>query len=187
MSADSALIEARLRRVEEHVAFENQHDLDGVMGTFSPAARYEDTPWGERHNGLKAVRGYYETLVAAMPDLEIEIQDRYPAGQLVILECVIKGTHLGAWRGLPPTGRRLEFPLCAIYTFDDGDLLAGERIYYDRATVLRQLGVLHDPGSMAGRISTAITHPVTLAKAITRPLRAKARQRGGRTERTTRG
>lgn len=44
--------------------------------------------------------------------------------------------------------------------------LAGERIYYDRATVLRQLGVLHEPDTVAGRVSTAITHPVTLGKAL---------------------
>jgi hypothetical protein len=31
-----------------------------------------------------------------------------------------------------------EFPLCSIFTFDDGDRLARERIYYDRANVLRQ-------------------------------------------------
>jgi hypothetical protein len=39
----------------------------------------------------------------------------------------------------------VQFPLCGIYTFDDEDRLAGEKIYYDRATVLRQLGVFHEP------------------------------------------
>jgi hypothetical protein len=92
---------------------------------------------------------------------------------VIVLECVISGTHLGAWRGLPPTGRRLEFPLCAVYTFDDRERLAGERIYYDRAMVLRQLGVLHEPDTLAGRLATAITHPVTLGKAVA----AQARRR----------
>jgi len=27
------------------------------------------------------------------------------------------------------TGRRLEFPLCGVYTFDEDGKLAGERIY----------------------------------------------------------
>jgi len=57
------------------------------------------------------------------------------------VEVVIRGTHLGGWRGLPPTGRGVEFPLCGVYTFDANDRLAGEKIYYDRGTVLRQLGV----------------------------------------------
>ena len=86
----------------------------------------------------------------------------------VILEVVIRGTHSGAWRGLPATGRRLEFPLCGVYTFDADDRLAGERIYYDRATVLRQLGVFHEPSSGLGRVMTALTHPVTIAGAYFR-------------------
>ena len=64
------------------------------------------------------------------------------AAQTVIVEVMIRGTQLGGWRGLPATGRRVEFPLCGVYTFDANDRLAGEKIYYDRGTVLRQLGVL---------------------------------------------
>ena len=30
------------------------------------------------------------------------------------------------WRGLPPTGRHLEFPLCAIFTFDANDRMRTE-------------------------------------------------------------
>jgi hypothetical protein len=35
-----------------------------------------------------------------------------------VLEVTIRGTHLGPWRGLPATARRMEFPLCAVYAFD---------------------------------------------------------------------
>jgi steroid delta-isomerase-like uncharacterized protein len=173
MPSDEALRRARLELVEEHVAFENRHDLDGVISTFGDAPQYEDTAWGERHSGRAAVRGHYEALMAAAPDLHIDIRRRHAADEVIVLECVISGTHLGAWRGLPPTGRRLEFPLCAVYTFDDRERLAGERIYYDRAMVLRQLGVLHEPDTLAGRLATAITHPVTLGKAVA----AQARRR----------
>ena len=47
----------------------------------------------------------------------------------------IRGTHLGDWRGLPATGRRVEFALCGVYTFDAQDRLAEEKIYYARGTV----------------------------------------------------
>jgi len=72
--------------------------------------------------------------------------------------------------GLPATGRRVELPLCGIYTFDADDRLAGERIYYDRGTVLRQLGVFHEPVSGVGRICTLATHPLTIARAYARKL-----------------
>ena len=69
---------------------------------------------------------------------------------------------------LPPTGRRVELPLCGIFTFDDEDRISGERAYYDRATLLRQLGVFHEPDSVMGRISTVVLHPFTMARALGR-------------------
>jgi hypothetical protein len=29
------------------IRLENDHDLQGVLGTFGDAARYDDEPWGE--------------------------------------------------------------------------------------------------------------------------------------------
>jgi hypothetical protein len=95
------------------------------------------------------------------------------------MEVMIRGTHLGAWRGLPATGRRVEFPLCGVYTFDSDDRLAGERIYYDRGTVLRQLGVFHEPQSFLGQISILATHPSTLARAFFAAVRAFWESRDG--------
>jgi hypothetical protein len=46
---------------------------------------------------------------------------------VVVLEVIISGHHLGAWRGLPPTGRPVRFPLCGIFTFDSENRLAGEK------------------------------------------------------------
>jgi steroid delta-isomerase-like uncharacterized protein len=106
--------------------------------------------------------------MAALPDLEIDVQKSYATEDAVIMEVMIRGTHLGAWRGLPATGRRVEIPLCGIYTFDARDRLAGERIYYDRGTVLRQLGVFHEPESMLGKICTLATHPITVFRALAR-------------------
>jgi len=86
---------------------------------------------------------------------------------------MIRGTQLGEWCGLPATGRRVEIPLCGVYTFDSDDHLAGEKIYYDRATVLRQLGVFHDPQSVLGKLCTLATHPVTMAHALARKIISK--------------
>ena len=122
-----------------------RHDLEGVLRTFGATARYDDEPWHEHYDGIDGVRRFYSRLIAALPDLNIEILRQHFADEAVILEVIIRGTHLGAWKGLPATGRRLAIPLCGFYTFTADDRLAGERIYYDRATVLQQLGVLHDP------------------------------------------
>src|SRR5258706_2154438 len=159
---------ARISIVEQHIRLENEHDLEGVLGTFGETARYDDEPWNEHYNGRDGVRQFYEQLMKALPDLEIVVQRRHVAEDAVVVEVRIRGTHLGGWRGLPPTGRQVDVPLCGIYTFDADDRLAGEKIYYDRGTVLRQLGVFHEPPSVLGQISILVTHPVTIVRALAR-------------------
>ena len=166
-------LSARTALVEQHVGLENAHDLDGVLGTFGDAAHYDDEAWGEHYSGLNGVREFYSQLMKALPDLEIKVVRRHVTEEAIVLEVLIRGTQLGPWRGLPATGRKVEIPLCGVYTFDEHDRLAGERIYYDRASVLRQLGVFHEPQRILGRISTLLTHPVTILSAVGRKMVGK--------------
>ncbi len=167
---DTARLQARLVIVEEHVKCENRHDLGGLMATFGADARYDDEPWRDHRLGPDAVRAYYSELLTSLPDLAIDIRERHVAADAIVLEVTIRGTHLGVWRGgLPATGRRLDFALCGIFTFDAEDRLAGERIYYDRGTVMRQLGLFHEPDGALGRVATALSHPLTIARALLRP------------------
>lgn len=173
--SDGEKLDGRIQLVEEHVQAENAHDLDRIMTTFGEQARYEDQPWDEHYEGPGGVRAYYTRLLAALPDLHIGVARRHVTHDHVILEVTITGTHRGTWRGLPATGRRVRIPLCAVYTFDDVGKLAGERIYYDRAAILAQIGLFHEPSTALGRTLTALTHPVTVlgayASAVVRRMR----------------
>lgn len=164
---------ARRALVREHIRCENAHDLDGVLKTFGNSATYDDEPWNEHHQGRDSVRGYYQDLLRSVPDLHIDVLNEHVGEDAIVVEVVIRGTHQGAWRGLPATGHAVAIPLCGIYTFDDDNRLAGERIYYDRATVLRQLGVFHEPQTAIGMLATVITHPVTIARTVLRKLKSK--------------
>jgi steroid delta-isomerase-like uncharacterized protein len=113
---DSERRSRRLQLVDEHVRLENQHDLDGIMTTFGAAPRYDDEPWDAHYAGRDGVRLFYSELLRAMPDLQIDVQRRHVGEATIILEVIIRGQHLGAWRGLPPTGRHIRFPLCGVYT-----------------------------------------------------------------------
>ena len=171
---DPERLKARVGLVEEHVRCENRHDLDAVMATFGTTARYDDEPWADHRSGRDGVRSYYTDLMCALPDLAIEVRHRHVASDSIVLEVIIRGTHLGQWRGLPATGRRVEFPLCAVYTFDADDRLAGERIYYDRRVVLHQVGLFHEPLRGLGRLVTVLSPPVTIARTyLRRPARAR--------------
>jgi len=167
-SLEPTALEARTMLVDKHIRSENHHDLEAVMATFGDEARYDDEPWADHRIGRDAVRLYYTELMRALPDLTIEVTRRHLAIESLIVEVTIRGTHLGPWRGLPATGRALEFPLCGIYEFDSNDRLAAERIYYDRGAVLGQLGLFNEPDRGFGRVVTALGHPITIARAYLR-------------------
>jgi steroid delta-isomerase-like uncharacterized protein len=149
---------------------ENEHDFDATIATFAHP-RYEIVPTGEVFDGEHAVRRYYAETRAAFPDQRNELIALRHTDDGVVVEFDLLGTHRGRVRSLAPTGRSFRCRMTAFFTFD-GEHIACERVYFDQATILRQLGLAHDPSSLAGRISLLVSHPLTIGRAL---LRAGAR------------
>ena len=93
---------------------------------------------GEADNGEDAVRGYYAVSRAAFPDQRNEVVALHHADDVVAVEFDLLGTHLGPLRALPPTGRSFRCRMTAFFIFDGSGLIC-ERVYFDTATILRQL------------------------------------------------
>jgi predicted ester cyclase len=53
-----------------------------------------------------AAQRWIASFRASFPDMRMEIRDLIVAGEKVVGHFVCSGTHLGPWRGYPPTGRR---------------------------------------------------------------------------------
>lgn len=171
-----AKAELRARReavVREHMDSENRHDFDATIDTFEHP-RYELIATGDVHDGEAEVRAYFDETRTAFPDQTNEPLAFHHAENAVIVEFILRGTHEGPLRGLPPTGRSFECRMTAFFLFPEGgDRIVGERVYFDQATIMRQLGVAHDPASVAGRVTTAISHPVTIGGAVVNRLRRR--------------
>jgi steroid delta-isomerase-like uncharacterized protein len=165
------LRERREAIVREHMASENVHDFDTTIGTFGHP-RYELIATGEVYDGEAAVRGYYAESRTAFPDQRNEVLELHHADDTVVVEFLLLGTHLGPLRALPPTGRSFACRMTALFVFD-GDRLVNERVYFDQATILRQLGLAHDPSSLLGRISIVLGHPLTVGRALLAARRAR--------------
>jgi steroid delta-isomerase-like uncharacterized protein len=171
--AAQALRARREAIVREHMASENVHDFDTTIATFQHP-RYELIATGEIYDGEDAVRGYYAESRTAFPDQRNEIVALHHADDAVVVEFELLGTHLGPLRALPPTGRSFRCRMTALFVFD-GDRLVGERVYFDQATILRQLGLAHDPTSLIGRLALVLNHPRTIARAALRARRQQSR------------
>ena len=142
MDSASGLRERREAVVREHMESENRHEFDVTLRTFS-RPRYEIVPTGETFDGAEEVSRYYETSRAAFPDQRNEVRALHHSDDAVIVEFDLLGTHRGPLRGIPATGREFRCPMVAFFFFE-GDRIRCERVYFDAATILRQLGILPD-------------------------------------------
>jgi steroid delta-isomerase-like uncharacterized protein len=161
-----ALKQKREAIVREHMESENRHEFDVTMATFDHP-RYEIIATGDVHDGKAEVAAYFKETREAFPDQRNELIALHHADDAVIVEFDLKGTHNGSFRGLPPTGRSFTCRMVAIFVFED-DRLVCERVYFDSATILRQLGIAHDPLTFRGRVATVLNHPVTIARGLAR-------------------
>ena len=172
MSPEKDIRAARERLVREHMESENVHEYNVTIGTFHHP-RYELIGTGDVFDGEEEVRAYFAESRTAFPDQRNEPIAFHHADEALIAEFWLRGTHLGSFRGLPPTGRSFECRMAAFFVFGgpDNTELDCERVYFDAATILRQLGVAHDPNTLTGRIATVFNHPLTIGGALLRRLR----------------
>src|SRR3954447_5766605 len=166
MPPTKALREKREEIVVEHMESENRHDYAATIDTFDHP-RYELIGTGDVYDGHDAVARYFEETRTAFPDQRNELIALHHSDDAVIVEANLFGTHEGSFRGLPATGRKFEMRFCAIFVFEE-DRLVCERVYFDSATVLRQLGIAHDPLTTTGRVATILNHPLTVGRALVR-------------------
>ena len=164
MAISHELRDKREAIVVEHMESENRHEFDVTLETFDHP-RYELIGTGDVYDGPEEVAGYFEETRTAFPDQRNELIALHHADDAVLVEANMYGTHDGPYRGLPPTGRKFEMRFLAVFVFEQ-DRLVCERVYFDSNTVLRQLGIAHDPLTIQGRIATVFNHPLTIGRAL---------------------
>jgi steroid delta-isomerase-like uncharacterized protein len=137
MAPNPILRRKRESLIREHMDSENRHEFDATMATFHHP-RYELMATGRVYDGPEEVEQYFEESRRAFPDQRNELLAMHHSDDAVLVEAVVRGTHDGPLGGLPPTGREFELPILSIFLFD-GDKLVCERVYFDSASMLRQL------------------------------------------------
>jgi carboxymethylenebutenolidase len=130
-------------------------DADAALATMTENPYVILIPSGTGGSGRTGVRNFYanQFLPNLPPDLELTSLSQVFGNDRIVEEFVIRFTHTLPmdWMlpRLPATGRRAEFAFVGIVQFQDGKV-ANERLYWDQATVLSQLGVLDHPTAAAG-------------------------------------
>ena len=125
--------------VRRHAEAEDRHDVEATLATVY-TARYEVAPLGVS-DGETAVRDVLHSMITGFPDWHIEPGPLRHGDDFVFVEVRMIGTHNGLWAGWEPTGRKMDIQVACVFEFVD-DRLVCEKVYFDFATVMRQLGKL---------------------------------------------
>ncbi|WP_137145215.1 ester cyclase [Mycolicibacterium sp. CR10] len=145
---------AELARLwERHTELEfDTKDAAATVATMTPDNYVNHVPVMTGGRGTAEMIEFYGThFIPKMPaDTTLRLLSRTIGDDRVIDEFVFSFTHDVAmdWMlpGIVPTGRTVEIPMVVAVQFE-GDKIACERIYWDQASVLVQLGLL-DPGRL---------------------------------------
>jgi carboxymethylenebutenolidase len=135
---------------ERHMASEfESRDVDATMATMTPNPVVNHVPVMTGGVGYNEVRRFYGTYFISRhpPDTQIVPVARTVGPDRIVDELIYKCTHTidMPWMlpGLPPTGKRVEIAMVVVVEFESGKI-ASERIYWDQASVLAQIGLIDE-------------------------------------------
>jgi carboxymethylenebutenolidase len=153
-----------------HMAAEFQlHDADATMATMTAEPYLTHVPVATGGFGYEDLHDFYrDHFVTKWPaDLSVERITRTQGENILIDEFIVRFTHDivmdAILPGVAPTGRQVEVPHVAVVGFENGKV-AYERIYWDQASLLVQIGLLDDRelpvvGSEQARVVRDPTRP----------------------------
>jgi carboxymethylenebutenolidase len=139
---------AMLRAWEAHTAAEFvTRDVDATMRTMTDNPTVLHLPTGMGAIGFDGVRNFYRQWFVGRnaADMSIESVSQTIGDTSIVDEMLITFTHdiEIPWilPAVAPTGKQVRIPVIGIVGFE-GTAIASERIYWDQAAVLAQVGLL---------------------------------------------
>src|ERR1700730_18232017 len=134
-------------------------DADAALATMTEDPYVFAIPSGTGGAGRAGVREFYadQFLPKIPPDFELTSLSQTFGNDRIVEEFEIRFTHTLDMDWIPgwlASVRKAEFAFVGIIEFRAGKV-ASERFYWDQATVLSQLGILHHPVVAAGIGSAA--------------------------------
>jgi carboxymethylenebutenolidase len=121
-------------------------DVEATLATMVDDASVNHMPVNTGGKGKEQLRAFYrDDFIPSWPDdLRMSVTNRVVGASQLVEELHLRFTHSKRMEwflpGVAPTFRVVDIDLVVVVQFQ-GDKLACERIYWDQATVLRQVGL----------------------------------------------
>jgi predicted ester cyclase len=75
--------------------------------------------------GPEGLKEAITTYHMAFPDLKATLDDIFAEGEMVAYRWILRGTHLGEWLGIPPTGNHFTASGISVYRIAEGKVVEG--------------------------------------------------------------
>jgi ketosteroid isomerase-like protein len=119
-------------------------DTEKFVSFFSKEGYMYDVPSGTKFRG-KAIGDSIAALAGAFPDVHRELLSIYVAGNVVVVELRIRGTHKGDLalgpKTIAPTGMAIDAPCVDIFRFEGGNIVSFN-CYNMPSVMMQQLGLV---------------------------------------------
>ena len=122
----------------------NTHNVSAITRLLDPDIVFQSPLFSSPVRGIDERRQEIANFLTSMPDFEFKLIGIAANGDFVATELVGTGTSNGpailpGRDSMPPSGRHVEFGMAGFFRLTLQGLVAEERYYYDRLTMIQQL------------------------------------------------
>lgn len=121
------------RRVEE---IWNQGKLATIDELIAPNLISNGQPIGR-----EGFRQFVTAVRTAFPNIHFTVEDTVVEGDKVVIRYTGRGTHQGAFAGIPATGKQVQFSGIDLFRIANGQMTE-EWLMYDQLGLLQQIGAM---------------------------------------------
>jgi steroid delta-isomerase-like uncharacterized protein len=127
-----------IQRLYDHI---NAGDIDGfgrqLAGDFVERDEIPGIPPTK-----DGVVQYFRIMLAAFPDMRMDVKDLIASGDKAVARVRVSGTHKGEFMGIPAMGKSVSVNLIDITRFGDDGLAREHWGVVDQFALMQQLGVI---------------------------------------------
>ena len=113
----------------------NRRDAAAACELLAENVLFWEPTYGEPRRGRAAVRREFEGFFAMLPDIKFTTLTIMVEGNVAFHEWRYRATY---------QGRPIQLQECAVIQFNADNLIEEVRIYFDRLSLLRQLGLMQE-------------------------------------------
>ena len=119
----------------------NDHSIDAIESIFSSEFIDHMDTYGGLFQGIDGLKKGYAAAFQAFPDLKAIVCQMIAEEDKVVLHKTVMGTHRGEFRGIPTTGKKIEYQSIYIFRIENNKISEYWGLQ-DELKLMQQLGVV---------------------------------------------